>query len=115
MSNGIKKHKLKKDDLLKGKNNFHHVFKNGHIISGSNVSIIYLGADSMKIGFVVSKNIKKAVVRNRYKRLLREIYRLNKNNFPDKAHLILFAKGKSENFYVLQKEILDLLKTIDNM
>jgi ribonuclease P protein component len=110
MVNNIKKFKLQKNEILRGKENFNNVFEFGVVISGKNVSIFYLQADSRKIGFIVSKKVKKAVSRNRYKRVLREIYRLNKEKFPEKGHIILFAKGRSDNFREIQNEIFELLK-----
>jgi ribonuclease P protein component len=112
MVNNIKKFKLQKNEILRGKENFNNVFEFGVVISGKNVSIFYLQADSRKIGFIVSKKVKKAVSRNRYKRVLREIYRLNKEKFPEKGHIILFAKGRSDNFREIQNEIFELLKNI---
>ncbi len=112
MVKSIKNFKLPKKEILRGKDNFNRVFEFGTVISGSNVSIIYLKADTRKVGFVVAKKVKKAVVRNRFRRLLREIYRLNKESFPEKGHIILFTKGKSNNFFVLQNEILELLNNL---
>jgi len=112
MVKNSKDFKLRKLEILRGKEKFNRIFEFGNKISGHNVSIIYLQADSRKIGFVVTKKVKQAFVRNRYKRLLREIYRLNKEKFPEKAHIILFARGKNDNFLVLQKEILQLLNNI---
>ena len=109
MVNSTVKLKLPKDEILRGRENFNQVFKKGKTVSGNHVSIIYLNADSKKIGFAVSKKVKKAVVRNRYKRLLREIYRLDKDKFPEKGNIILLAKGMSDNFWVLKNEILELL------
>jgi ribonuclease P protein component len=109
MADNEKKFRLTKSEILCGKDNFNKVFEFGNVIPGNNVSIIFLEAESRKVGFVVSRKIKTAIRKNRYKRILREIYRLNKEKFPDNNYLILFAKGRSDNFWELQKEIIDLL------
>jgi len=105
--------KLPKNEILRGRANFNNVFKNGEWISGKYSSVLYVESDSRKIGFVVSKNIKKAVIRNRQKRLLREIYRLNKTRFPEFFHVVLLSKGLTDDFFLLQKDILKLLDKIE--
>lgn len=107
--------KLLKNEILRGRDNFKQIFEKGIRFSGANMAIIFLGANTRKVGFVVSKEVKKAVTRNRYKRLMREIYRLNKQNFPQTGHIILLAKGKSDNFLVLQKEVSALIERINKI
>ena len=109
MVSGSKNFRLPKNEILKGKENFNNVFKNGKLVSGVHISIKYIKSSSKKIGFVVSRKTKKAKKRNRLKRLLREIYRLNKSKFPDHYHIVLIARGTSDNFFVLQTEILDII------
>lgn len=104
--------KLKKKEILRGNEKFNSIFKNGDKLSGHFVSIFYLRSESRKIGFVVAKKVKTAVMRNRFKRILREIYRLNKDKFPEKLEIILYAKGTNDNFSILQKEIAQLLNKI---
>jgi len=106
------RNKLKKHAILKKSDKFDKIFKNGITQSGVHVSIIYMDADCKKVGFAVSKKIQNSVNRNRQKRLLREIYRLNQNKFPENKHYILFSKGTSDNLKELQKEILNLLFNI---
>ena len=104
--------KLPKKEILRGRGNFDYIFKKGKSISSDHTIILYIESQEKKAGFVVSKKVKKAVQRNRFKRLLREIYRLNKFLFPDKYYYVLLAKGTSDNFHILKDEILALIKKI---
>jgi len=106
-------YKLPKNEILRGRDKFNNVLKNGKKNLGSFIFIFYLLSTEKKIGFAVSKKVKKAVKRNRLKRLLREIYRLNQDLFPDNYHYVLLANGASDDFHVLKKEVIKLLRKIE--
>jgi len=110
MLNNESNKKLSKKSILRGREKFDNIFRNGKLISGKNVNIIFLDSDDTAIGFVVSKKVKNAIQRNYFKRVLREIYRLNKVHFPVKKEMILIAKGKERRLTTLQQEVLILLK-----
>ena len=97
---------LKKQYRLKNTFAFNATYNHHHIISDSNVCI-YLGKEKTdfslktRFAFVVSKKIhKRAVVRNRIKRLMRETIRLaiknnELNNINNYISLIFVAKHNS--------------------
>lgn len=107
-----KQYKLNKHEILSKSDSFNEIFSQGITLRGNHVSIIYIDSDSRKIGFAVSKKVQKSVNRNRQKRLLKEIYRLNKHLFPENKRFILFSKGTCNIFVELQREVLSLLHNI---
>lgn len=107
--------RLPKVEILRGYRSFDRVFQKGSSIQKSHTILFFLQANEKKIGFVVSKKVRKAVLRNRLKRKLREIYRLNKNIFPDNYHYILLARGTSYNFQELKNEILQAVAELTRL
>ena len=74
-------------EKLKSKKLIEQLFAEGKSISAHPLRLVFIessfeDAIKLKVGVSVSKrNFKKAVDRNRIKRLLREAYRLNKNSY----------------------------------
>ncbi|MEK6646010.1 MAG: ribonuclease P protein component [Candidatus Firestonebacteria bacterium] len=65
-----------------------------------------------RIGFSVGKKIAKAVLRNKLKRKMREIFRTNKYKLIKKTDLLLTARqlALSADYKTLETAILDLFK-----
>lgn len=68
--------------------------------------------DEYRIGFSVSKKIGKAVVRNKVKRRLREVCRLNEKIFPQGFDLIIVARVriKTASYSIIEKSLLDSIR-----
>ena len=89
---------MKKIITLKKNYEFKNVLNKGKFYKGKYV-IIYISKNKEninKIGIAISKKLGKANKRNRLKRLIRESYRLNKNNLKT-GYNIVFIWNKSAN------------------
>ena len=120
--------KLPKKEKLKHKKEIGLLFEKGKWKTCENLRIITLNLDKklqddfyfdrQKVGVSVSKkNFKKAVDRNRIKRLLRECYRLNKEIFVKKfgtnslSMIFWISKEKPVHFKMVEENFLKLCES----
>jgi len=103
-------------EKLKSKKLIEQLFIEGRAFSTYPLRLVFLETTfsddvKLKVGVSVSKrNFKKAVDRNRIKRLLREAYRLNKNLFFNNtttqyAFMILYIGKEKIEFKVLEDKM----------
>ena len=61
-----------------------------------------------RVGFTVTTKLGKAVVRNKIRRRLREIYRLNEHRLSAGLDMVVVARGRSVNapYRTLEKDFL---------
>lgn len=125
MSKGIaSSYTLGKNERLKSRKLIEQLFADGKSLSSSPLLMFYLISNSENIlqaGFSVSsKTFKKAVNRNRIKRLMREAYRLQKDQLQTilkekNRHLAIFFiyTGKEvPDFELVSKRMNVLLKML---
>ena len=76
-----------------------HIFRRLYATSGHANSYLVLyvrknGSDTNRVGITVSKKLGKAVVRNRIRRRIREVYRLNESRFAPGWDLVVVARSR---------------------
>ncbi len=105
-----KKYKLKSHKLI------HSVFHQGKSITVYPLKVLYLYQDRLdcnQVGISVPKrNFKKAVDRNRIKRIIREAYRLNQNklkSYKKYAMMFLYLDKKEYSYTKLEDTIKRIL------
>ncbi|HOK00650.1 MAG TPA: ribonuclease P protein component [Candidatus Paceibacterota bacterium] len=106
------------NNRLKKKKDFEEVFKNGKSYKENSLQLKFLenNLKTSRFGFVVSKKFsKKAVVRNKIKRRLREIIRKNliyiKKGFD--CVIIVLPDLKIKKFEELEEILIKLFKKAD--
>ncbi|WP_027126278.1 ribonuclease P protein component [Gelidibacter mesophilus] len=110
----------KKIEKLKSQKLIEKLFSEGNSVVAYPLRLVYLQTSfedpvQIKTGVSVSKrNFKKAVHRNRIKRLMREAYRLNKsryfNNSPEQyAFMILYIGKTQTDFETISKKMNTLM------
>jgi ribonuclease P protein component len=104
---------LARKNRLTNRTDFSAVYSKGNYLTDGNITIKFLnsGNKTTRIGFSIGKNFsKKAVERNKIRRLLQEIIRLNLSFFKPGFDIIIMLKpGFEKNNF---KEINAILKHI---
>jgi len=123
---------LKKDERLKRRKIIEQLFSEGRAVTAFPIRMQYKMVDQLMVplqaGFSVSsRNFKRAVDRNRIKRLMREAYRLQKLPLEEALQtkqqqlaLFLIYTGKELPVYALVKEKVEvvlkkLLQTVNGV
>ncbi len=109
---------MKKEEVVKNNREFDYIIKKGGCKKNNEYVVYYIDNDkkSDRFGISVSKKIGNAVIRNYYKRVIRNICDKNKNLYSNnKDYIIIMRKGLTLlKFDDACKSLNDLLKKINN-
>ena len=102
---------MKQFDSLKKEADFQRIYRIHSSLADRNL-VIYKAPGSGKIGIVCSKKIGNSVVRHRFVRLVREAYRLHRNEIRKDTDIIIIARegAKGQVFTEIERSFLLLLK-----
>jgi len=109
---------MKKEEVVKKNREFEKIIHDGKCKKNNDFVIYYIenGLTNNRYGISVSKKIGNAVVRNYYKRVIRNICDKSKNLYSKKKdYIIIMRKGLiSLSFEEAYKSMNDLLIKINN-
>ncbi len=119
ISNGQKKFTFSKKERLHKTEEFKRVYKEGKVYKSEFLFVFVLAREQIpeipdvRLGIVIPGKIGKAVKRNKLKRRIREIFRLNKYSIKPGHDIVIMARSKNLtelNFPELKETILKLFK-----
>lgn len=107
---------MKKQEVVKSKQDFEKIIKSGKKISNKYFSIFYkeTNLDFAKFGITISKKSGNAVYRNKNKRQLRMIITNNKQLFNNNYNYIIIInkEGSFLSYHLKEKHLLSMLEEI---
>jgi len=75
---------------------FRYVYRRGIRASGRELSLLHVRSQQRRVGFSVGKKVGGAVVRNRVKRRLREVFRPRMESLPSGLYVVVARPGAAE-------------------
>jgi len=110
VNNGKKKYGLAKNEIIRRSEDISAIFQKGRFLRGRSFDVVFINGLARQVAFAATKRIRTAVERNRIKRLLREAFRLEKENFHTPTQLVLIGHDN-----ILQAHLDDLRSEMRNM
>ena len=76
---------------------YQRIQREGHRYHTSSFTLLMLSSTqpNTRLGIIATKKIGNAVVRNRVKRRLREVFRQHRDYFPEGADIVVIAKARA--------------------
>lgn len=111
----VKKEGFPKNIRVKKESEFKRIIENGIKKKGENLIVFrLLGADKegQKFGIKIARGIKKAVTRNKIKRVIREVLRKSKDKFDKNEGVVVVCKSSAGGVDVrkLKEELESLIR-----
>lgn len=104
-----------KNFVMKKNSDYLEVLRDGKKYRGKYISLYILpNKPSLRVGFVVSKSYKNNVEKNRVRRRLKELFRLNLEKFPPNTYIVMSTSATSKEipWKDLEEDLLYLLQKI---
>ena len=96
---------------IKKQADFQRLFQKGKRAFSSSLTLLYVPAQTMRMGISVGKKHGKSVQRNRIKRLVREAFRLNQDKMQGTYSFIILPKVKEEySFQIFERDLQWMIK-----
>ena len=91
---------------------FHTVYKTGKSVADKNI-VVYVRENGLKInrlGISASKKVGNSIVRHRFARLVREVYRLHENIFNSGLDIVVVARAcaRDASYHEIEESLLSL-------
>lgn len=110
-----KKQAFKKEQRLLSREDFDRVYQNDYF-AADDVLVIRArrGSSCSRLGLAVSKKVGNAVVRNCWKRRIREAFRLQQHELPVGLEIVVRPrKGAKCNTQAIAESLMKLMKRLD--
>lgn len=88
--------KFPKEDRILSFSDYDRVKRKGMSLSAGPLRVGFLPAKKKRLGIVVGKQCGNSVLRNRFKRVIREHFRMNKEIYP-MGDVVIVARAKIAN------------------